>query len=204
MKRLVALFLSVLLTASTFGQNVVSDFAASIKGRKASFDYTFSVRGDLPITGKGKVMLQGDAFTMTGNGLEIYCDGTTRWTVDTAAEECYIEGVAGETPDYDANPALLVGAVDKAFSLKKTSSVTFKGKKVTAAYMEPKARGTNFKSVTLYFAGKALEGASITVNDGTITEIVVSNLKCTDPQAKNSFSFDTRKLSKNYIITDLR
>lgn len=193
-----------MLTASAWGQNIVSDFAASLKGHKASFDYSYAVKGDLPLSGKGKVALQGDAFTMTGNGLEIYCDGATRWTVDTAAEECYIESVSGETPDYEANPALLVGAVDKAFALKKTSSTTFKGKKVTAAYMEPKTKGTNFKSVTLFFAGKSLEGASIVVNDGTVTEFVISGLTLTDAKAKSTYSFDTKKLSKSYIITDLR
>lgn len=203
MKRFFASLLLTLLVVSAFGQNIVSDFASSLKGHKASFDYSFSVKGDLPLSGKGKVSLQGDAFTMTGNGLEVYCDGTTRWTVDTAAEECYIEGVDGEI-DYEANPALLVGAVDKAFTLKKTSTTTFKSKKVTAAYMEPKTKGTNFKSVILYFSGSTLEGASITVTDGTVTEIVVSGMRLSEPQAKRTFSFDTKKLSKNYIVTDLR
>ena len=81
-------FITLAQTASA-ASNPAAAFAKSLQGRLASFDYSYSMSGSLPMNGSGSVKLQGNAFTMEGNGLDIRCDGKTRWTVDVAAEECY-------------------------------------------------------------------------------------------------------------------
>ena len=45
------------------------------------------------IEGEADVMLQGNAYTMRGNGIEVYCDGSKVWTVDTSIKEVYVEDV---------------------------------------------------------------------------------------------------------------
>ena len=107
-------------------------FAKSLQGRLASFDYSYSMSGSLPMNGSGSVRLQGDAFTMEGNGLDIRCDGKTRWTVDVVAEECYIENIEAQELDYEANPALLVGALDSAFNYKDSGTASFNGNQTGA------------------------------------------------------------------------
>lgn len=52
------------------------------------------------IEGEAEVMLQGNAYTMRGNGIEVYCDGSKVWTVDTAIKEVYVENV--ENADVNA------------------------------------------------------------------------------------------------------
>lgn len=205
MRKFFAIIISVLLCISAAGQNVVSSFANSLHGQCASFDYSYSMSGSLPMSGSGAVKLQDNAFTMMGNGLDIRCDGKTRWTTDVVAEECYIEDVTGQGLDYEANPALLVGAVDKAFTLMKTSNATFNGAKVTEASLKPQAKGGNIASVSLFLAsGNKPVGANITTTDGNVITIIIKNFKLAKPVDMKEFSLDTKTLEKSYIITDLR
>lgn len=45
------------------------------------------------VQGEAEVMLQRNAFTMCGNGIEVYCDGTKVWTLDSSLNEAYVEPV---------------------------------------------------------------------------------------------------------------
>ena len=204
MKRLTALLL-MLLGVAAAGQNVVTDFAKTLSDACASFGYTYSMSGQVPLSGSGTILLQGDAFVMKGDGLEVYCDGATRWTVDTAAEECYIESVKEGGLDYEANPALIVGAVDKAFKLKKTVSTTFNGQKVTQAVLEPATKGGNITELSLMLtAAKKPAGLLVNTSDGNVITVTVKDFNLTPAGPANAFSFDTKKLDKSYFITDLR
>ena len=204
MKRLTALLL-VLTAFSAAGQNIVTGFAESLADGCASFGYTYSMSGQVPLSGSGTIRLQGDAFVMQGDGLEVYCDGATRWTVDTVAEECYIESVEPGGLDYEANPALLVGAVDKAFKLQKTSSATFNSKKVTEAVLVPVDNGGNITEISLMMASeKKPEGILVKTSDGNVITVVVKDFTVAGKAPVKDFGFDTKKLASGYFVTDLR
>lgn len=51
--------------------------------------------GDANVHFSGKLTAQGNSYHMTGNGLDIWCDGSTRWTLDTESKEVYIENSRG-------------------------------------------------------------------------------------------------------------
>ena len=142
-------FIALAQTASA-ASNPAAAFAKSLQGRLASFDYSYSMSGSLPMNGSGSVKLQGNAFTMEGNGLDIRCDGKTRWTVDVAAEECYIENIDAQELDYEANPALLVGALDRAFNYKDSSTASFNGMRVSEIRLVPKKKGSSINEVSLF------------------------------------------------------
>ena len=205
MKRLSAIITVLLMNLSLQAQtNPVTSFTNSLKGKCAAFSYTYSLSGQMPVTGSGEIRFQNDSFTMKGDDLEIYCDGTTRWTVDTAAEECYIESVSAGEIDIEANPAMIVGNVDKALKFVSSSSTTYKGKKVTAAILSPKAQGGNIKEVTLYLAGNKPAGAVIQLKDGSKLDITIAGFALLQQESAAAFRFNTAKLNKNYILTDLR
>lgn len=205
MKRLTALLSVLFLGLGAWGQNVVTDFTATLSGHCATFGYSYSMSGQLPLSGSGEVRLQDDSFTMKGDGLEIYCDGATRWTVDTEAEECYIESVDPDILDVEANPALLVGSVDKAFNFKKSSSATFNGQKVTEALLMPSDKTGNISEVSLFItSARKPAGGIIKLVDGTLITIVIKDFTLGEAAENKSFGLDTGKLTKNYIITDLR
>ena len=84
---------------------LVSAMASS----SVTFDYTYRftpVSGPV-LSGTGSVRFQGNSFIMKGNGLEIYCDGKCRWTIDRSAREAVAESFDAGHPDYLANPALI-------------------------------------------------------------------------------------------------
>ena len=205
MKRLAALLSVLLLGLVARGQNVITDFTATLPGHCATFGYSYSMSGQFPLSGSGEVRLQNDSFTMKGDGLEIYCDGATRWTVDTEAEECYIESVDKDILDVEANPALLVGSVDKAFKYKKSSSATFNGQKVTEALLIPTDKTGNISEVSLFITSdKKPVGGLLSLDDGTVITIIIKDFALGAAADNRSFGLDTKKLTKNYIITDLR
>ena len=45
------------------------------------------------VQGEADIMLQGNAYTMRGNGIEVYCDGSKVWTLDSSMKEAYVEPV---------------------------------------------------------------------------------------------------------------
>ena len=132
------LLLSVCLSAA--GSNPLTAFVESVKGRCVTTGYGFVYKeGDIPISGSGTLSFQDRAFRLSGNGMRIICDGTTRWTLDEEAKECYIETVDSGSPDYEHNPALMLMALDEAFSAPaaaKPSSLD--GRSTSAVSLSPK------------------------------------------------------------------
>ena len=58
---------------------------------RISCKYSYTI--DIPVTlnYEGDALVQGDCYHLKGNGIEIFCDGVSRWTVDAEAREVYIE-----------------------------------------------------------------------------------------------------------------
>ena len=57
----------------------------------ASFGFIATVKGDYPFNGSGTAVVQDTRYYVRTGGFEIFCDGSTRWMVDTAAEEVTVE-----------------------------------------------------------------------------------------------------------------
>lgn len=173
-------------------QDAYKAFCAKLSASRTSFSYTYKVEGKLPLTGSGSVVLQGNSFVLKGDGLDVFCDSHTRWTVDRSAKEAYAEPADS---DYSANPALLVGSLDKNFKIASASPLT----------LVPAASGTGIKSVVLSFSGQKLTQLRLTSSDGTSTTILISALNHSPESSDLSvFSFDEKTLGKEYVITDLR
>ena len=65
------------------------------EGQRVNLSYSCTVDGYAPVELSGSLLLQGNCYRAEGNGVEIYCDGSTRWTVDRAEKEVYIESSDG-------------------------------------------------------------------------------------------------------------
>jgi hypothetical protein len=66
------------------------------------------------VMGDGQVAVQGDSYHMQGNGMQIYCDGSTTWLIDEAAEEVIIESADSNDAGFLANPILLLMNLDES------------------------------------------------------------------------------------------
>jgi len=92
----------VFITLSTLLLTLSSAFAQAedlaklqeiIRENKVSADYSFVYGGKLKCN--GFIIIQDPCYKAEGNGIEVYCDGDNRWTVDRVAKEVYIEKTSG-------------------------------------------------------------------------------------------------------------
>ena len=200
-------FFSILLLASCLmaaAADPFRTFASRVAASCVSFDYTFeSMHDGVKFTGNGSAAVQGEAFRMEGNGLKIFSDGKTRWTVDADAQELIIEPVDAAATDFISNPALLVSAADKAFDAVPAGAATFKGQTVSAYSLTPR-KDVGISRLQLYFRQDELVGVSLTVDDGTTSEFALSHLTFADPGSLAAFRYDERSAGSGWVVTDLR
>lgn len=198
-----SILLGAILFCATLGaQTPLSDFTASLEGKLVSFEYSFKVKGEVPIMGDGSVIFRDGSFSMKGNGLEICSDGKTRWTVDAADKEVYIEEVVNDDVNYVSNPALLLANIENAFEITGTKSVSLDGKKATAVSLAPKVKGTGLVSAIIYLSGTTPLGLDITIKDGSVTAFKLTEYALSDENAV--FAFDVNSLDNTFTVTDLR
>lgn len=97
MKKILFLLLALLpfAAAAQPAQQQISEIAPHLATDRISLHYACTYTQDAPVKLSGALLIQGECYRAVGNGMEIYCDGTTRWTVDPASKEVYIETAEG-------------------------------------------------------------------------------------------------------------
>ena len=98
MKRWILPLLALLLpltAAAQLSSQQVAEIASHLGTDRISLHYDCTFTQDTPLKLSGTLTVQGDCYRASGNGMEIYCDGATRWTVDPASKEVYIETAGG-------------------------------------------------------------------------------------------------------------
>ena len=98
MRRIFTLIAAMLLVASAAAQNTqhaaLERLRAAISESCLTLKCTYSMYvSQTRVQGEAEVLLQGNAYTMRGNGIEVYCDGTKVWTLDQSLKEAYVEQV---------------------------------------------------------------------------------------------------------------
>lgn len=215
MRKTIIIFFAILTCGlpSAAKSKTLSNFIDKVASSLVSFEYSFSLKASnskAKMTGEGTVKVQGNSFVMDGNGLEVWCDGSTRWTVDRLAEEALVESVDDSADSYATNPALMITSVDAAFKEDSFGASKFQGKAVDASVLSPLTKGKysmDISQLKLFFktGTSILVGAEVRLNDGSVSEIVVSNIVFSDPtDDKGSFRFDEKTLTDSYVVTDLR
>lgn len=186
-------------------------FVSKVSTSLVSFDYSFTMpTKKAKMTGNGKVKVLGTSFFVDGNGMEIWCDGKTRWTIDRVSEEALVESVDDSYDSYATNPALMISSVDEAFREVSFGASKFEGKVADASVLSPvnKGKGSmDISSLKLFFKSgtTVLTGAEVTLNDGSVSNFTISNLRFeAAAKSKESFRFDEKTLESSYVVTDLR
>ena len=110
MRRFLTSLMALSLTLVAFAQGSIP-ILDRVPGHRVQFHYTYSLsQGGRPMTQvtDGDVTVEDNAFLLSGLGLEVRSDGTTRWSIDRDAEEVLIEKV--EKEDLFTNPALFISS----------------------------------------------------------------------------------------------
>lgn len=88
------LLLSILLSAA-----IPEELTALMEeSRNGRVELTYSCLvpvGEAPVRSEGTLLVESNCYLLKANGLEIYCDGRSRWSVDPEAKEVYIEEAPG-------------------------------------------------------------------------------------------------------------
>lgn len=174
-----------------------------------SFSYTYSASsGKVSMSGQGEVLLHGDAYRLEVDGLEVYCDGKDRWTLDRKAREVVVEPVAPGDADLSANPALLLSRAADFFTLADTARCTVDGEQLLRMDLSP-VDCPQFRAVSIYIASDGsdtVKKVSVTSADGTVTDFVLSDYRYYSPAVDDlsRFRADVSALDTSWVITDLR
>lgn len=97
MKKILPLLLAGLLPVLTsFAQQPrPAEILARLHTDRISLRFSCVLALDVPMPLAGTLLLQGECYRAEGGGMEVFCDGTTRWTVDPDAKEVYVESAGG-------------------------------------------------------------------------------------------------------------
>ena len=123
MKKTIA-FLLVAVSLQLSAQDGAAYVKGLLESNSVMFDYSVSPKGQSKIKMEGCAIIDGDCYRIIGNELEIICDGTTKWTLDKAAKEAYIEPSEG-TRDFLADPSAWIDNVKDLKIGEKTVTGTY-------------------------------------------------------------------------------
>ena len=204
----ILLLLSFVAVAQDIGaaQSLSRRFSDAERGSCVTFSYSFTVRGNAPVRGEGTAVLQGNMFIVKGNGMEIWCDGKSRWTADRTAKELIVEDVDG-LASIEANPALLISSLESSFRPTETAveSVSGSGKKLHKVSYVPSVKGTGVTSLDVWFTDAAkplIVKLSASLGKKGVVDLKISSMSFGPLRAALSFVFGGSDSS--WVITDLR
>ena len=158
--------------------------------------------------GEGTVEFQDNAYHLSGNGIEVYCDGKDVWLIDPAAKEVYIEPVSEGMDAYIQNPALLFTGLKENFevvNVKEGGHIREPGVKDIVYDLMPKVScGIEECSIQLKKDGTLYYGTFV-LSDGQadIIRVKVNSIKKSDRKDISSFR-PTRSFDSSWMVTDLR
>jgi len=153
---------------------------------------------------KGTVFMKGNRYKVIITGQEIFCDGTTIWTYDKAANEVTITSV-----DPSANSItpqkLFTNFYDKDFLYKLNGEKTQAGKKVQEIELTPTDKSRNFHKVylTVDKASQSIVSTKILEKGGNKFSYIVNTFNGKANLTDASFVFDKAKYP-GVDVVDLR
>ena len=92
----ISLVATLLLSLTAVAQQPQpAELAAHLQTDRISLRYACTLTQDTPVKLSGTLLIQGECYRASGNGVESSCDGEDRWTVAPASKEVYIEAAGG-------------------------------------------------------------------------------------------------------------
>lgn len=221
MKKIVTLlaFASVTLLASAqVGKNptksdpdakkVLDAVSAKFKtfsSPQASFTYQVeNAQGKALSTKRGTVVMKGNRFKVSMDGMEIFSDGRTIWNYDRSANEVTVnnlnEGGSAMTPQ-----RIFTNFYDKDFFYKLNGVKTVAGKSVQEIELTPtdKTRPYHKVYVLVDKATNSIYSAKFLEKSGGRYSYIVNSLKGTASIADTEFTFNKSKYPGVEVV-DLR
>ena len=167
----------------------------AFKNVQITFTYTVeNSAGKTLSTKKGTVTMKGNKYRVSFSGQDIFCDGSTIWNYDKAANEVTIskldESNGSLTPQ-----KIFSDFYDKDFLYKLNGEKKQGAKILQEIEMTPKDKTKNFHKVYVLIDKKSntIYSTKVLENTNDSYSYVVNSMKTNQPVADNLFIFDKSK-----------
>ena len=191
-------FITVAQTSDPDAKKILDKVSAKFKAFKtvqASFTYKVeSSAGKILSTKKGTVTMKGTKYRVSFSGQEIFCDGSTIWNYDKAANEVTIskldESSGSLTPQ-----KIFSDFYDKDFLYKLNGEKKQGAKILQEIEMTPKDKAKNFHKVYVLIDKKAntIYSTKVLENTNDSYSYTVTSMKTNQTVADSQFVFDKKK-----------
>ena len=172
----------------------------SDKASVLNYSYTLSVAG-VKTVGEGTVTTQDNAYVLKGNGINIYCNGSTLWVMDESGKEILIDSVAQGADAYLSNPVLLLANLNKIFSI--SSPVTNGGNQIYK--LTPKQDcGITSGTVSVSVANPVFTSGSFKTSDGEQLDVKIKSMTFSEKKPLTFYILNLSGFDSSWMITDLR
>ena len=207
MKRISLLAVALLLcllTVRAQGTDLLDRMCEAVSHSCVEMEYSFSARVSGVMTqGKGILKAQGNAWSMDGNGVRMWCDGSSVWIADTAAKEVVIERASEEVQtEFMTNPAVYFLHIKDVFDVN-VSRATDDGKAMLYSLLPKEPGQLEYLNVELLKDSSMIRRGSFAMKDGNLIKIEVSSMKLTPVVPVEAFRPQT-VFDSTWIVTDMR
>lgn len=190
-------------SAQESGNSILDRMCRNVAESCVTIDYTYTARvSGIDNIASGNLVTQGEKWVMKGNGVEMYCDGTSVWVIDPALKEVVIESMQDQqATDFMTNPARAFVNIHDNFNINTVNPSS--DSKALIYSLVPKNGDMEFLNIELYKDTAAIRSMSFALKDGTLVTIKVSSMKLTPKISDETFKPQT-VFDSNWIVTDLR
>ncbi len=145
-------------------------------------------------TKTGNIWMKGTKYKVTFSGQEIYCNGTTIWNYDKAANEVTISNLDASSGMITPQK-LFTNFYDKDFLYVLNGEKKIGAKTVQEIEMTPVDKSKPFHKVYLQVdkSAKTIYSTRVLENAGNRYSYTVSSMKTNGSLADNIFAFDKKK-----------
>jgi outer membrane lipoprotein-sorting protein len=155
-------------------------------------------------TKTGTILMKGTKYKLSFGGQEIFCNGTTVWNYDKAANEVTINTLDASSGMITPQK-LFSNFYDKDFLYVMNGEKKVGAKVLQEIQLTPVDKSKNFHTVYLLIdkAGKTMYSTKVLENAGNRYSYTVNNMKTNIPSADQLFVFDKSKYP-GVTVEDLR
>ncbi len=170
-------------------------------------NFTYKVEngaGKALSTKTGSILMKGTKYKLSFSGQEIFCNGTTVWNFDKAANEVTVNNLDASSGMITPQK-LFSNFYDKDFFYTLNGEKKVGAKTVQEIQMTPVDKSKSFHTVYLQIdkAAKTIYSTKVLENAGNRYSYTVNSMKTNIPAADNHFVFDKSKYP-GVIVEDLR
>lgn len=172
---------------------------------QASFTYKVeNATGKVLSTKSGTILMKGTRYKLSFGGQEIFCNGTTVWNYDKAANEVTVNSLDASSGMITPQK-LFSNFYDKDFLYVLTGEKKLGAKVVQEIQLTPVDKSKNFHTVFLLIDknAKTMQSTKVLENAGNRYSYTVNTLKTNLPAADALFVFDKAKFP-GVTVEDLR